>query len=100
MASSNVCVLWNPNSLPPVALVKSSTGLSLKIALASLKSSTINGINSARPAFPAPVACCTVVGVAGTLEGSEALIAGGKLLGRGTGGGAVNVVTKRDMSTE
>ena len=54
IASSSPRWRVKPYSVPPVPLVKSSTGLSLKIAFTSLNNSTIIGMNSARPPPPMP----------------------------------------------
>ena len=82
IASSSAFCFANENSVPPVPLVKTSTGLSTKIFLVSLKISTIKGTNWADPPS-LPVACITLFGVAGTLGGKAALEAGGRLSGRG-----------------
>jgi hypothetical protein len=97
IASSSPRCRTKPSSVPPVPFVKASTGLSLKMAFTSLNSSTIIGMNSARPPFN-PYICATVVGVAGTPEGIGCM-AGGRLFCRPGSGFAVKVEMNRDIST-
>src|SRR5690242_13962102 len=98
MASSSPFCLENENSVPPVPLANTSTGLSTKMDLVDLKISTINGTKLAELPWP-PVVCITVFGVAGTLGGGR-VAAGGNCSGRGAIGREVSPAIARDMFTE
>ena len=86
-----------PNCSPPVPRVKTSDGFCLKMALASLKTSTIAGTNSALlPRLP--VVCITVLGVWGTPDGMG-VMAGGRLSMYPGSCLAMTDVTTREIST-